>query len=111
MIGSAKSAIGGPILVMGATGAQGVIRPQTLDQHRLEFSGFIQGGGLVAPPEFISEIGTLLPIAPCGRNSLYSLRQSSIFSRASARVRNQCWFRHSARKRPLKVRREKQSIQ
>jgi hypothetical protein len=39
-------------------------RPQTLDQHRLEFSGFIQGGGQIAPPEFISEIGTLLPIAP-----------------------------------------------
>ncbi|MGW9950534.1 hypothetical protein J2W92_005896, partial [Rhizobium leguminosarum] len=30
-------------------------RPQTLDQRRLEFSGFIQGGGLVAPPEFISK--------------------------------------------------------
>jgi hypothetical protein len=39
-------------------------RPQTLDQYRLEFSGFIQGCGLIAPPEFISEIGTLLPIAP-----------------------------------------------
>lgn len=39
-------------------------RPRFLDQRRLEFSGFIQGGGLVAPPEFISEIGTLLPIAP-----------------------------------------------
>lgn len=37
-------------------------RPQTLDQRRLEFSGFFQGGGLVA--EFISDIGTLLPIAP-----------------------------------------------
>ncbi|RVK47174.1 hypothetical protein CN126_28375 [Sinorhizobium meliloti] len=39
-------------------------RPRFLDQRRLEFSGFIQGGGLVAPPEFISAIGTLLPIAP-----------------------------------------------
>lgn len=39
-------------------------RPRFLDHRRLEFSGFIQGGGLVAPPEFISEIGTLLPIAP-----------------------------------------------
>ncbi len=45
-------------------------RPRFLDQLRLEFSGFIQGGGLVEPPDFISEIGTLLPIAPCGRNSL-----------------------------------------
>lgn len=45
-------------------------RPRFLDHLRLEFSGFIQGGGLVEPPDFISEIGTLLPIAPCGRNSL-----------------------------------------
>jgi hypothetical protein len=45
-------------------------RSQTLDQRKLEFSGFIQGSGLVALPEFISEIGTLLPIAPCGRSSL-----------------------------------------
>ena len=29
-----------------------------------------QGGGLVTPSKFISEIGTLFPIAPCGRNSL-----------------------------------------
>ena len=36
-------------------------RPSFLDHRRLEYSGFIQGGGLVAPPEFISEIG---PIAP-----------------------------------------------
>ena len=48
-------------------------RPRFLDHRRLEFSGFIQGGGLVAPPEFISEIGTLLPIAPCGRSSLYNM--------------------------------------
>ncbi len=49
---------------------EGVNRPRFLDQLRLEFSDFIQGGGLVEPPDFISEIGTLLPIAPCGRNSL-----------------------------------------
>lgn len=41
-----------------------LIRPQTLDQRRLEFSGFFQGGVLVALPEFISDIGALLPIAP-----------------------------------------------
>ncbi|RVI87315.1 hypothetical protein CN186_30975, partial [Sinorhizobium medicae] len=29
-------------------------RSRFLDQRRLEFFGFIQGGGLVAPPEFIS---------------------------------------------------------
>jgi hypothetical protein len=33
-------------------------RPRFLDQLRLEFFGFVQGGGLVARPEFISEIGT-----------------------------------------------------
>ncbi|WP_211380784.1 hypothetical protein, partial [Agrobacterium tumefaciens] len=31
-------------------------RPRFLDHLRLEFSGFIQGGGLVEPPDFISEI-------------------------------------------------------
>ena len=45
-------------------------RPDFLDQRRLEFSGFIQGGGLVSLPGFINEIGTLFPIAPCGRTSL-----------------------------------------
>ncbi len=47
-----------------------VNRPDFLDQRRLEFSGFIQGGGLVSLPGFINEIGTLFPIAPCGRTSL-----------------------------------------
>src|ERR1700722_18684003 len=47
--------------------------------------------------------GRLLPIAPCGRGSLVYLRQYTNFSRASARVRNQCAFRHSARSRPLKA--------
>jgi DNA-binding transcriptional LysR family regulator len=41
-----------------------LIRSQTLDHRRLEFSGLFQEGGLVAPPEFTNEIGTLLPIAP-----------------------------------------------
>ena len=35
-----------------------------------EFSGFAQGDGLVTPPDLVSMIGTLLPIAPCGRSSL-----------------------------------------
>ncbi|PCK83483.1 hypothetical protein CPT32_29165, partial [Rhizobium sophoriradicis] len=38
-----------------------VNRSQTLDHRMLEFSGFTQGGGLVAHPEFTNEIGTLLP--------------------------------------------------
>ncbi|WP_212290162.1 hypothetical protein, partial [Agrobacterium tumefaciens] len=37
--------------------AQAIVnRPRFLDHLRLEFSGFIQGGGLVEPPDFISEI-------------------------------------------------------
>ena len=52
-------------------------------------------------PDFMRAVGGLLPIAPCGRSSLQYLRQASIFSRASARVRNQWASRHSARKRPL----------
>lgn len=44
--------------------------PPTLDRPKLNFSGFAQGDGLVTPPDFVSMIGTLLPIAPCGRSSL-----------------------------------------
>lgn len=44
--------------------------PPTLDRPKAEFSGFAQGDGLVTPPDFVSMIGTLLPIAPCGRSSL-----------------------------------------
>ena len=47
-----------------------VIRSPTLDRPKAEFSGFAQGDGLVTPPDFVSMIGTLLPIAPCGRSSL-----------------------------------------
>ena len=47
-----------------------LIRPPTLDRPEAEFSGFAQGDGLVTPPDFASMIGTLLPIAPCGRSSL-----------------------------------------
>jgi hypothetical protein len=45
-------------------------RDRTLDRRRLEFSGLAHPGGLVAPGCLISEIGTLWPIAPCGRSSL-----------------------------------------
>lgn len=48
----------------------GLIRPPTLDRPKPEFAGFAQGNGLVAPPDFVSMIGILLPIAPCGRSSL-----------------------------------------
>lgn len=53
------------------TRALGVVIPSpTLDRPKAEFSGFAQGDGLVTPPDFVSMIGTLLPIAPCGRSSL-----------------------------------------
>ena len=41
-----------------------VNRPKFLDQGMVEFSGLSQGSGLAALVGFISEIGTLLPIAP-----------------------------------------------
>lgn len=47
-----------------------LIRPPTLDRPKAEFSGFAQGDGLVTSPDFVSMIGTLLPIALCGRSSL-----------------------------------------
>jgi len=47
-----------------------VIRPRKLDRRKLEFFSLCHGGGLDAPPGFCSEIGTLLPMAPCGRSSL-----------------------------------------
>lgn len=47
-----------------------LIRSPTLGRPKAEFSGFAQGDGLVTPPDFVSRIGTLLPIAPCGRSSL-----------------------------------------
>ena len=47
-----------------------LIRPRCLDRRRVEFSGFDQGDGLVAPPDFVSEIGVLFPIAPWDRSSL-----------------------------------------
>jgi hypothetical protein len=50
-------------------------RPPTLDRPKAEFSGFAQGDGLVTPPDFVSMIGALLPIAWCGRSSLQYLRQ------------------------------------
>lgn len=67
----------------------------------VEFPAFCYDDGLEAPPRAPNEIGTLLPIAPCGRSSLSYLRQASNFSCASASVRNQCAFKHSARKRSL----------
>jgi len=35
-----------------------------LDRPEAEFSGFAQGDGLVAPPDFVSMIWTLLLIGP-----------------------------------------------
>jgi hypothetical protein len=41
-----------------------------LNRPQAEFSVFAQGNGLVMPPDFVSMIGTLLPIAPFGIFSL-----------------------------------------
>jgi hypothetical protein len=47
--------------------------------------------------------GGLLPMALCGLTSLWSLRHSSIFARASSRLMNQCVFKHSERSLPLEL--------
>ena len=65
-----------------------LFRPRSLEHSKLEFFGPSQDDGLVTSPGFINAIGGLSPIAPWGRTSLWSLRQASNFSDASARVRN-----------------------
>ena len=47
-----------------------LVRPRTFYRRWREFSGFDQGDRLVMSPDFVSVIGTLLPIALCGRSSL-----------------------------------------
>ncbi|GGW38261.1 hypothetical protein GCM10011452_28220 [Gemmobacter lanyuensis] len=47
-----------------------LICPPTLDHCWPEFCRFAQGDGVVASPDFVSAIGTLFPIAPCGRSAL-----------------------------------------
>gem|GEM_PF-3285543 len=44
--------------------------PNKLGQRELEFSGVLAQVGVGADEPFMSEIGTLLLIALCGRNSL-----------------------------------------
>lgn len=66
-----------------------------LGQRELQFSGVMAQVGGGADEPFMSAIGTLLPMALCGRNSLYSLRQFSIFTRASSRLMNQWAFRQA----------------
>jgi hypothetical protein len=41
-----------------------------------------------SPPDFVSVIGTLLPIAPCGRSSLWYLRQRVRVSCGAQQVRD-----------------------
>ncbi len=93
----------------GQSGPLGVRSQQSSPSHRKEitcsryifgppkgrFPGLGHNSGLRALPGFCSEIGGLLPMAPCGRSSLYYLRQASNFPAASANVRNQCASRHS----------------
>jgi hypothetical protein len=47
-----------------------LIRDRSLGRPRVEFPGLGHGSWLGAPPGFCSEIGGLLPMAPCGRSSL-----------------------------------------
>lgn len=47
-----------------------LIRAPSLDRRKVEFFDFNHIGVLDAPVGFISEIGGLLPMAPCGRSSL-----------------------------------------
>lgn len=47
-----------------------LIRHHSLDHPGLEFPGQGHDDGLGASPGFISVIGGLLPMAPCGRSSL-----------------------------------------
>lgn len=82
-----------------------VDRTPLLEHRKLEFPAFAHGGGLAAPPESCNAIGTLCPMVSCGRSSLQQRRQASNFSRASARLGNQCALRlgqgsQSARTRP-----------
>lgn len=80
-----------------------LIRSHSLEHPELEFPGPSQGDGLAASPGFINAIGGLSPMVSCGRTSLWSPRQGFNFSAASAGVRNQQAFRHSARQRLLKA--------
>jgi len=52
-------------VTLGACALPPFFGPPEVGVFRLD-----QGDGLVAPPDFVSVIGTLLPIAPCGRSSL-----------------------------------------
>ena len=44
-----------------------LVCPPSLDRRMVEFPACFHDGGLGAPSGLCSEIGTLLPIAPCGR--------------------------------------------
>ena len=60
-------------------------------------------GGRSSGPFIANCSGVKSPSELCGRSVLYSMRHCSITRRAWAIVRNQCSFRHSSRKRPLKL--------
>lgn len=51
-------------------GTVSVVRSRTFYRSWREFFRFDQGDRLVVSPDFVSVIGTLLPIALCGRSSL-----------------------------------------
>ncbi len=71
-------------------------RSRFLDQLRLEFSGFIQGGVLVEPPDFISGIGTSLPTSTM--RPMFIVVYTPILNLFAGIRKGQepVWFRHSA---------------
>lgn len=75
-----------------------LIRYQKLDLPSVAFSDLLLIGRLAAPLSLCNKIGAMLPMAPCGR--------SSIFLAASASVGNQCVFKHSLRNRLFSPKRD-----
>ncbi len=72
-----------------------------LGQRELDFSGFIQGGVLVEPPDFISEIDTLLPIRTMLPKFIVVYTPILHLFAGIRKGQEPVLVRHSARKRPL----------
>lgn len=71
-----------------------------LGQPELEFSGVMAHVGSGADEPFMSEIGTLLPIAPCGRNSFYNTTTEHPRDRGSRAFVSVASLVRAARSRP-----------
>ena len=66
--------------------------PNVLDRRKVEFSGLCHAGGLDTPARSMREAAGLLPIAPCGRSSLYNpaSEHPSVYAIEGKRL---CWAR------------------